>query len=87
MEIIELIYKDVKIISIDYIPYVQEGKEKIGHVQQMQETYRNTQMKLQEMKNATYELKNYYMGLCSLDTTKKLVNLKIQQLKLSKMKK
>ena len=53
----------------------------------MQETYRNTQMKLQEMKNATYELKNYYMGLCSLDTTKKLVNLKIQQLKLSKMKK
>ena len=32
MEIIELIYKDVKIISIDYIPYVQEGKEKIGHV-------------------------------------------------------
>ena len=51
----------------------------------MHEIFRNTQIELQEIKKKIQcmEVENNCMRLCSLDTTKEFVNLKIKQLKLS----
>ena len=60
----------------------------IKHIIQRHERYKKIQIKLLNMKTTMAEMKIYWMGLTADQTLwkKRLVNLKTQQEKVSKMK-